>query len=73
MAGVNSPSDALTHLQHQQHSSLLGPSMQVRAPPDSPNFLHDTVSTFTCTAAVPLLWRALRGGDLVSYSSRLAG
>ncbi|XP_056880474.1 pleckstrin homology domain-containing family A member 7 isoform X5 [Takifugu flavidus] len=27
MAGVNSPSDALTHLQ-QQHSSLLGPSMQ---------------------------------------------
>lgn len=32
MAGVNSPSDAFAHLQHQQHSSLLGPSMQVRAP-----------------------------------------
>ncbi|CAF99664.1 unnamed protein product, partial [Tetraodon nigroviridis] len=28
MAGVNSPSDAFAHLQHQQHSSLLGPSMQ---------------------------------------------
>lgn len=32
MAGVNSPSDAFTHLQHQQHSSLLGPRVQVRAP-----------------------------------------
>lgn len=30
MAGVQSPSDAFTHLQHHQHNDLLGPSMQVR-------------------------------------------
>lgn len=32
MAGVQSPSDAFTHLQHHQHNDLLGPSMQVRGP-----------------------------------------
>ncbi|XP_037835957.1 pleckstrin homology domain-containing family A member 7 isoform X5 [Kryptolebias marmoratus] len=28
MAGVHSPSNAFTHLQHHQHNGLLGPSMQ---------------------------------------------
>lgn len=37
LAGVPTPSDAFTHLQHRQNNDLLGPSMQVRGPRTSLN------------------------------------
>lgn len=53
MAGVPSPSDAFTHLQHHQNNDLLGPSMQVRGPRTSLTFSTTHCNPCQCIV-VPL-------------------